>query len=204
MEAARSQVQSLKARHAAATQAAIVKSARTLFGQRGFAEVGVEDIARRARVTRGALYHHFRDKAALFAFVCEEVEKEVAENVLAVVDLEGDPEKEFLRGLHAFLDEAMKREVQQIVVIDGPAVLGWTVRHEIAARYGLSMLEAGLQRLVDAGRLREQPLGALAHLILGALTEATMVIAEAQDKKATRVELERGLDRVIVGLLKPS
>jgi AcrR family transcriptional regulator len=204
MEAARTQEQSLKARHAAATKAAIVKSARALFARRGYANVGVEDIAQRARVTRGALYHHFRDKAALFAFVCEEVEREVAENVAAAVDLEGDPEQEFLRGLSAFLDHAMKREMQQIVVSDGPAVLGWRARHEIAERYGLAMIEAGLQRLVDAGRLKKQPLGALARLILGALTEAIMVIAEAEDKKRARQELERGLEQMVVGLLDPA
>ena len=106
------------------------------FGTIGFAAAKASDIAQRAGVTRGALLHHFGDKEGLFAAVLEEVEAESATHVLEVAITGSDPLEWLRRGFEAFLVECVKPDITQIMLIDGPSVLGWEAWHEIDARYG--------------------------------------------------------------------
>src|SRR4051812_4568390 len=161
------QVISLREEHADRTRAAVVKSARALFGRRGYAEVGIQEIVDRARVTRGALYHHFSDKREVFFVICEQLESEIGDRVAAQLDSRRAQPALALAG-REFLEAATNAEVQQIVFIDAPAVLGWEGRHELDARYLLPPLEQALQQLGAAARLRR----ALAHQLLGGLIEA--------------------------------
>ena len=124
-----------------------MSAARTLFGARGYADVGTEEIVRAAGVTRGALYHQFRDKADLFAAVAEEVEAEIAERIAgaAGAGAEADPVGALRTGARLFLDACAAPEVERIILLDAPAVLGWEAWRDLAGRYGLGLVQFGLQ-----------------------------------------------------------
>ena len=169
-----------------ATRGALMDAARRLFTERGYDAVGTEEIVRAAGVTRGALYHHFGGKAELLEAVYERLEAESTERVARVVlgsELES-PLEAMKAGVEAFLDECAEPELQRIVLHDAPAVLGWDRWREIAAANGLGLIEASLSAAIEAGEVRPLPVRPLAHLLLGALDEAAMLIARAEDPVA--------------------
>jgi AcrR family transcriptional regulator len=188
-----------------ATRAALIAAARPLFAERGFAGVGTEEIVRAAGVTRGALYHQFRDKEDLFAAVFELLESELAQRTAAAAGASGttDPLAELRVGAEAWLDACTEPEIQRIVLLDGPAVLGWERWREIGTRYGRGLVEAVLQAAVDAGRLAPQPIRPLAHVLMGAVDEAALYVATAEDPAAARVEVGAVLDGLITSLAEP-
>ena len=170
-----------KAAQREATVAALIAAARELFAEHGYAGVGTEEIVQRAGVTRGALYHHFRGgKLDLFQAVLVEVSAEVVRTVVEVATAQDDPWEELVEGVEAFLDACARPEVQRIMLIDGPSVLGWEVWRAADGDYALSLLESALQGAIDAGRLIPQPARALAHVLLGAIDEAAMVVARVR------------------------
>jgi AcrR family transcriptional regulator len=175
---------------------------RDLFTRRGYADVPTEEIVRRAGVTRGALYHHFRDKRDLFAAVVEELEQDVAERLVAAALSEADPWEQQRAAIDAFLDVCLEPAVQRILLTDAPSVLGLAAWREIEAKYGLALVQAGLQSVIDAGYVEQQPVEPLAHLILGALVEGGLLIGRATDREAARREVGEGLDRILGGLRK--
>ena len=185
-----------------ATRAALVAAARELFARHGYARVGTEEVVRAAGVTRGALYHQFRDKEDLFLAVFEQVEREVTERIAERVIAEGaqDPVGALLVGAEMFLDVCAQPEVQRIMLLDAPAVLGWERWREVGQRYGLGLVQAALQAAIDAGALEPQPARPLAHVLLGALDEAAMLVARADDPQAARAEMRDTLARLIEAL----
>ncbi len=165
-------------------------AARRLFTERGYDGVGTEEIVRAAGVTRGALYHHFGGKAELLEAVYERLEAESTERVARVVlgsDLES-PLEAMKAGVEAFLDECAEPELQRIALHDAPAVLGWDRWREIAAANGLGLIEASLTAAIEAGEIRPLPAKPMAHLLLGALDEAAMLVARSDDP-ASRAEV---------------
>jgi AcrR family transcriptional regulator len=190
-----------RAEQAADTRRALLDAARRLFVERGYFATGTEDIVTAAGVgTRGALYHHFADKEALFVAVLHEVERDlgaaVAERVRA-----GDPLELLTSSLEAFLDVAAERgDVQRILLIDGPAVLGWDAWRSIEADYGLEAIEATLRAAVDAGVVAHQPLRPLAHLLLALVDEAALYIANSAAPRAARAEVGASIERLLSGL----
>jgi AcrR family transcriptional regulator len=185
-----------------ATRAALIAAARPLFAERGFAGVGTEEIVRAAGVTRGALYHQFADKRELFAAVFEQVESEVTMRTAraAVASDAGDPLAVLRVGAVAWLDACSEPEVQRIVLLDGPAVLGWDAWRQIGMRYGLGLVENELREAIEAGVLEPQPTGALAHVLMGAIDEAALYVATAEDQAAARAEAGAVLDRLLAML----
>jgi AcrR family transcriptional regulator len=185
-----------------ATRAALVGAARPLFAERGYAGVGTEEIVRAAGVTRGALYHQFADKRELFAAVFEQLEAEVTQRTAAAAVASGttDPLAALRIGADAWLDACTEVEVRQIMLLDGPAVLGWERWREIGLRNGLGLVEGGLQAAVDAGRLAPQPVRGLAHVLIGAIDEAALYVATADDPAAARTEVGAVLDRLLAVL----
>jgi AcrR family transcriptional regulator len=183
-----------KAEQSEATRAALVAAARKLFAERGYADVGTEEIVRRAGVTRGALYHHFGGKKDLLEAVYEQVEadltKTIAEGALAAGAK--SPLEAMQAATEMFLDACTEPEVQRIVLLDAPAVLGWERWREIAAKYGLGLIEASLQAAIDAGEIAEQPVKPLAHVLMGALDEAAMLVARSNDPR-TREQVAAAL-----------
>jgi AcrR family transcriptional regulator len=182
-----------------ATRRQLVRSARALFGARGYAGVGTEEIVRAAGVTRGALYHQFRDKADLFAAVAEEVEAEIAERIAAGAGTATDPLEALRAGARLFLDACAEPEVERIILLDAPAVLGWEAWRDLAGRYGLGLVQLGLQSAMDAGAIVPQPIPPLAHILIGALDEAALYVAGAEDPAAAREECATIFDRIVRG-----
>lgn len=182
------------------TRAALVKAARALFAERGYAAVGTEEIVARAGVTRGALYHHFRDKTDLFRAVLEEVERDLSEKIATAALSDPDPWRALGAGCSMFLDACREPEIQQIALLDAPSVLGWEEWREIDARYGLGLIKLGIQNAIDAGALPPQPVDPLAHVLLGALDEAALLVARADDPARTRAEVGATLDRLLAAL----
>jgi AcrR family transcriptional regulator len=191
-----------KAEQTEATRAALVAVARELFASRGYAAVGTEEIVQTARVTRGALYHHFRDKKDLLRAVHEQLEGELLQAISRRL-LDGstdDPITRLRTGVRAFLDQCLDPALARIALIDAPSVLGWQEWRRIDEKYSLGLVMAGLRDAMAAGAIRQQPVKPLAHLILGALGEAGMLIANADDPQAARDEVEAPLLALLDGL----
>ena len=155
---------------------------------------------RRAGVTRGALYHHFSGKEDLFRAVAEQVEEEMTRKSAEAALAHQDPWEQQRAGWEAFLDACLDPAVQRIILLDAPSVLGPKAWREIASKYGLALVQFGLQSLMEAGLIEEQPVDPLAHLVIGALSEAAVVIAQAEDTEAARAEMGAALERLMAGL----
>jgi len=188
-----------KVAQGASTRAALLAAGRRLFGAHGFADTSIEDVATAAGVTKGALYHHFSGKDALFRDVYEQVKREITDHV-APSFLLADPWDALVAGCEATLDAHLDPEVRRIVLFDGRAVLGWEVAREIESRYGAIVLRGALRRVVNAGEIERQPLPVLAQMLNGALTEACLLIAEADDVAAARAEVGAVVVRLLDGL----
>jgi AcrR family transcriptional regulator len=182
------------------TRSDLVRVARELFAERGYAAVGTEEIVRRASLTRGALYHHFENKKDLFRAVHEEMERDLVQSIGDRIAGIEDPWKLLVTGVRAFLDACTDPALRRIALLDAPAVLGWEEWREIDARYGLGLVSFGLENAMNAGVFRRREVRPLAHLVLGALGEAAMLIATAPDPRAAREEVESPLLALMEGL----
>ncbi len=195
---------STQAARSEATRAKLIEVARDLFAKRGYADVGTEEIVRKAKVTRGALYHHFDDKKDLFRAVHEAGEEAltagIGERIAAEGDGGADARAVLTTGASAFLDACERPEFARIALLDAPAVLGWSEWRQIDERYGLGLVTAALQLAMDTDVIATQPVKPLAHLLLGAMGEAGMVIANAEDPAAARREVEPALLSLLDGL----
>ena len=181
------------------TRAALIASGRRLFAVHGYDAVAAEQIVEDAGVTRGALYHHFEGKAGLFEAVFVEIETEVMAK-FPLDEFGGDPLAVLRGGVSRFLDVSLEAEVQQITLIDAPAVLGWARWHEIEAQHGLGLIRAGLDLAVAAGQVRPLPTEDAANALLGALTESALAVARAEDRTAARERAEVVLLALLDGL----
>ncbi len=186
----------------AATRDALIAAARKLWGLRGYTEVGTPEIAAAAGVTRGAMYHQFADKAALFRAVVEAVEQDVMARMAVVVAESGasTPTDAIRAAVDAWLEVSADPEVRQLILLDAPSVLGWAEFRDVAQRYSLGMTEQLLTEAIRAGELAEQPVRPLAHVLIGALDEAAMVIATADDPDRARRETRQVLQRLGDGM----
>ena len=187
----------------AATQAALIDAARRLWGERGYAAVGTPEIAEAAGVTRGAMYHQYADKAALFRAVIETVESELMQRLTETVVAAAptSPAAALRISADAWLEIATEAEVRRLVLLDAPVVLGWVAWRELNQRYGQGMTEQLLQSAIDVGELRPQPVPPLAAVLLGAIDEAAMVIAAAEDPAAAHDGVRRVVHNLLDGLL---
>ena len=187
------------------TRQALIAAGRELFAARGYDDVGTEEIVRAGGLTRGALYHHFpTGKPGLLEAVYEQVEAESTERVAHVVlDSEMDsPLAAMKAGVAAFLDECTEPGFQRIVLHDAPAVLGWDRWREISASNGLGLIEASLVAAIEAGEIRPLPVKPTAHLLLGALDEAAMLLVRSSDP-AGRAEITTVLLALIDSFAAP-
>ena len=181
----------------ASTRAKLIRAARTLFARKGYAGVGTEEIVRRAGVTRGALYHQFPAKEDLFLAVYEQVEQELTERVAGLLGEVTSPFAAMRAGIRAFLEACRGPEVQRIVLVDGPAVLGWERWREVAERHGLGLMEAVIRAAIEAGEIAPLAVEPLAHLLMGALDEAALLVV--RDPDATDA-VAATFERLIEGL----
>jgi len=193
-----------RAERSESTRAALVDAARQLFVAKGYFATGTEEIVAEAGVgTRGALYHHFADKQALFRAVFDQVEMDLA--AATVVDERDDPLDVLAAALQQFLDASAENpDVQQVLLIDGPAVLGWEEWRGLEAEYGLGAITAMLDAAVAQGVVAKQPTASLAHMLLAAVDEAALYIANADDRRRARNESRRALANLLRGLRTPT
>lgn len=177
-------------------------ASRDLFAADGFGAVSTEAIVRAAGVTRGAMYHHFADKAELFAAVFEVVESELAERIGTLVATSGetDPIAMMRLGAKAWLDACGEPAVQRIVLVDAPAVLGWARWREIGMRYGMGLVRGLLEHAMSVGRIAEQPVSPLAHVLIGAFDEATLYVALSGTPQLARREIDAVLDQLLAAI----
>ncbi|MQA78080.1 MAG: TetR family transcriptional regulator [Streptosporangiales bacterium] len=198
-----------QAERTAATRAALVSAGRRLFAEHGFAGVGTEAIVHDAAVSRGALYHHFADKTELFAAVLDDVEGEVSGHLAAVVsaDASGGFVEVMIRCVEAWLDACERPEVQRIVLVDGPSVLGWVRWREICQPHILGLVSTALAQGMADGSLDPQPVTPLAHLLLAVADEAAMYVVSNADPVAARREIvaivRRLLESLTLGAVSP-
>lgn len=190
----------VKAQRSETTRSALVAAARELFAEHGYAGVATEEIVKRAGVTRGALYHHFTDKEDLLRAVLHELSRGLAEASAAAALKETDQWKQILAAVDAFLDGCTDPAIQQIMMIDSPSVLGWEEWREIDSVYGLGLVKASMEQAMETGLIERQPVDPLAHLLVGALDEAAMYIARADNTKAARQEMGKSIERMLDGL----
>ena len=190
---------SKKASQTLATKQRLERVARDLFAERGFAEVSAEELVAKAHVTRGALYHHYNGKEGLLAAVVEALMQELHETIVRESASQTDTLEALERGMAVFLKVCSEPGVQRILLIDAPAVLGWAAWREMDARYGFGLIKQALTAAMKAGALRRQEVGLLAHILLGALSEAAMVIARSPYPAKARKDAERALASVLAG-----
>src|SRR3954452_16332381 len=177
-----------KVAQGASTRATLIQVGREMFGERGFADTSVEEIVAAAGVTKGAFYHHFSGKDDLFREVYEDVEREVTEKVSPSFTTDNAWES-LVGGCLATLDAHLEPSVQRISLLDGRSVLGWAVARDIESRYGAVILRGVLRWSMNAGVIERVPLAPLAQMLHGALTEAGLVVAGADDPTAAREEV---------------
>jgi AcrR family transcriptional regulator len=191
-----------QASRSAATKDALVSAARPLFAVHGFGGVSTEAIVQAAGVTRGAMYHQFADKTELFAVVFETVEAEMTERIGAAVVAEGatDPLEVMKVGAGMWLDACAEPEMQRIVLVEAPAVLGWERWREIGLRHGMGLVHGLISHAISVGRIPDQPAEPLAHVMIGALDEAALYIARAEDRVRARAEVGAVIDRLVDAL----
>jgi AcrR family transcriptional regulator len=205
--------------HVADTRQALVDAARALFTAQGYAATGTEEIVAAARVTRGALYHHFQDKTDLFRAVMEQIAREVAEHLIdaelsrpaapspgqpvgqPAAQPPADAWDEVRDGLRAFLDLCVVTDdFQRIVLVEGPAVLGHEAWDDLVARHGSNLLAEWLSRAVEQGRIAPVPIQPLTRLLIAMISESSLYIARADDRSAARKAMGTVLDRLLAGL----
>lgn len=184
-----------------ATRAALLESALRLFAERGFAGTSLEDVVREARVTKGALYHHFKGgKLALFEAVFEEVDLRLAERIAAAVPPDAAPWELVEAGLDAYLEACAEPVVRRIIFQEGPVALGWARWRELDGCSARDLLALALQGLLDAGEIRPQPAELLTRLVFSTLGEAGMSVAEAEDQEVARAQARDLLLGLLNGL----
>jgi len=194
-------VKPLRARQAEATRSLLIDVARRMFTEQGYAATSIDDIIRQAGVARGALYHHFPGKEALFQAVYETVEAEVVAAVVEAAAAQSSPWDAVHAGLSTFLDACLEPSFRRIVVLDSVSVLQAKAMELGIDPVELPMLRNLLTPLLGTTTFDGMAVDALAHVALGGLYGASLYIARAPDLLVARAEVDRVLDTLIRGLL---
>lgn len=183
-------VKSRREENSEATRAALLESATTLFAQRGFVGTSLDDVATATRMTRGAVYHHFDGKQALFEAVLNAMEEQAQQHIISAAATAGDPWEAALAGLDAFLEQCCDPAYARIVILEGPVALGWSRWRECEEKYAYGLTENFLRTLMDTGYLQPAPLQTTTQVVFGMLSAAALALAEASDPDQARVKDE--------------
>lgn len=180
----------------------LMEIARRHFTAYGYANVVLEDVAKEAGLTRGALYHHFNNKKGLFLAVFEAVQKEIGEYVEAAAANNNDSWQQLMNGCQAFLEGAVESHNQRILLIDGPAVLGWDTFRKMDEKYSMNSLREQLQLMQEQNLIKPNSVEAITHCLSGAMNEAVLWIADHLDQKEKIEEVMIVLQHLLEGLRK--
>lgn len=182
----------------------LLTAARALFVSRGYAETGTEEIVARAGVTRGALYHQFSDKKDLFRALFLDMLNDVAMELFEkTMDEITHDREDLVVGTRILLDLYSRKDIKQVILLDGPAVLGWEEWRELQEPLNKALVTHSLEHLVDEGILPKQPLEPLADLIGGSLMQAGLAIANAKDPDAARKIYAKSLEALLAPIATP-
>jgi AcrR family transcriptional regulator len=183
-----------------ATTSQLVATARKLFARDGYAATSLETVARRCGVTKGAFYHHFNDKAELFAAVYEEEERKLCDALTEAYFKKKDPWSGFAFSSKAFLEASLDPGVQRITLIDAPSALGFARMREIQSRYTLALMKEGIRQAIAAGQIRHREVDPLANVLFGGMCQAVTYVLESPDQQAALKKINRELNAVVEGL----
>ena len=176
----------------------LIAAARRLFATNGFPATSIQEIVEEAGVTRGAMYHHFTSKEELFEAVFKREQDALGERVRAAAMRRKGAWAQLKAGCDEFLNAALDPETQRILMVDAPAVLGTTRIQAVDESHSMELLNHVVEKAIREGTLRKRPIMPLVTLLYGALCQAAMVIARAEDQDATtrqmRLEIHRLLD----------
>lgn len=189
-----------QAERSEATRAAIVEAATRLFGEQGFSETTVDQIAAAADVAKGAVYHHFASKEVIFELVFEAVSADLARDVATAGRRTKDALDGIALGTRAYFRLCSKGPTRRIILGDGPVVLGWQRWREIDSQHFGAMLPAAVEAAISQGLVANQPAEPLARLLLGAVTEAAMVCSMSPSPSQTMRQYGDALERILEGL----
>jgi AcrR family transcriptional regulator len=189
-----------KAEQSRETQGRLLKAAKELFTTRGYGGTALEDVVAKAGMTRGALYHQYSDKRDLFRAVFQATEEELGQKIAMAAAAETDPWEQLRAGARAVLETATDPAIRRIVLTDGPSVLGWEEWRRIDEQYSLAMVRMVFEMNIAAGNVAPQPIEPLAHVIVGALNEASLAVAASDDPERVRDEFLATFDRILEAL----
>ena len=189
-----------KEEYADATRAALLESGRTLFAEHGYHNTSVDEICRHARVTKGALYHHYRNKEDLFADLVESLEADVVGKVSGSINADGDLWSALLGGIDLFLDHCTDPAYRRIVLVDGPNVLGQRRLAEIGERTASGLLKTLFEALMADGTIAKQPTNILVRLCLSVLVEGGLIIGESRRPKKAKQDVRAMIIRFLESL----
>lgn len=182
-----------------ATRDALISAARELFGTRGYSETSLDAIAAAADVTKGALYHHFSGKEELFRLVFESVKRELSSHLVAVL-LDADPWMGIVAACRTYIETHTDPAVMRIVLLDARAVLRSEAWRSVDGQWGAVMFRGAFRRAVNRGIVMPLPLNTLAMIVTGALAEACLFVADADDPDAMRDEALGVVVQLLQGL----
>ncbi len=183
-----------------ATRAHILQVATELFAAQGYEATSIEVVLKASGVSRGALYHHFANKEALFTAVLESVEAHVAKQVSAAAAGASNPLDALRAGCAAWLELARDRTVRQVVLVDAPSVIGWQAWRDLDNQFALGLLKAALSGMAAAGRFRPDMVDTYAHLLLAAMIEASLLVARANDADDAIAKGREALEELLSGV----
>src|SRR5690349_13704336 len=181
------------------TRRNLIDAGRSLFVEKGFFNTSVGELVATSGVgTRGAFYHHFKDKTELFRAVFEEVERDLTLRSLASPPRGADSWERLSAGLHGFLESALEPEVQRVMLLDGPVVLGWQTLRAIQEGNSIALINEMVREAIAEGVIDDQPVGELTHMVVAALEEGALLVAHAAQPTRARKRAARVLDRLLL------
>lgn len=173
------------------TRTRLIQIARTEFSRKGFAQTALEDVVKKGGLTRGALYHQFKGKKELFEAVFEKAQSDLVERINKTGHNELDIFAEFKVATFAFIDFVSEDDFRQIILIDGPSVLGWARWREIDAEYSFKQLRQGIDALLAEKVFKDFDADALSTLLSGSLNEAAITLANAKNRKTMVTQMKK-------------
>lgn len=189
-----------QAERRAATTEAILTVARRLFGTQGFAATTMDEISSGAGVAKGAVYHHFKTKEAVFEAVFDLVSRDLVAEIDSTARTEKDVLAAMVAGTQHYFAATAKGPTSQIILRDGPAVLGWERWREIDAQHFGGKMPRALAMAMEVGLIARQPVEPLARLLLGAVTEAAVACAGRPDIAKAGAEYARAFKSLVEAL----
>lgn len=186
--------------YAESTREALVESAVELFTRHGYAGTALDAVARRARVTKGALYHHFSGKQALFEVAFDVVEKTAFARLSEVITGTGPAWDRALRAVEVYVESCLDPSYQRIVVHEGPVVMGWERWRETEDKFSYGLVRAAIEALIEDGEMVELPVEVTARVLFGALSAGATFIAGAENPEKAGIEVSRTIVTVMEGM----